>query len=266
MQNVIRFIIRYRIISTLLIFQVLGLFLTYKNSAIHQSIFWNQVLSIQGKWHGATDSWRRYFQLENINESLQKENLILRNHIRHNYYDSQGFIDSLQFKWTYGQVLYSSTHLKNNYLIINKGKIDKISKGDGVLGTQGEVMGIIDNTSDHYSRVVPMINSESRISGIVKKSGHFGTIIWRGGTPNKVKMIDLPFEIKLFLGDTIISDSRSNIFPSGIPIGWISEVFSDSANQSQTATLEIIVDYTKIQPVYIVKNHLKPEFEKLMIQ
>ena len=35
--------------------------------------------------------------------------------------------------------------LKNNYLIINKGRIDKISVGDGVLGIQGEVMGIIDN-------------------------------------------------------------------------------------------------------------------------
>jgi hypothetical protein len=48
-----------------------------------------------------------------------------------------------------------------------------------------------------------------------------------------------------------------------MPIGFISKVISDSANQSQIATLEIFVDYAKIQPIYIVKNHLKSEFEKL---
>ena len=263
MRNVLRFIIRYRIISTLIFFQVLGLSITYTNSALHQSIFWDQILNFQGKWNNITDSWRGYFQLKNINESLQKENLILRNQIGPIYIDSKGFNDTLQFKWIDGQVIYSSIHLKNNYLIINKGRIDKISVGDGVLGIQGEVMGIIDKTSDHFSRVLPIINSESRISGIVKKSGHFGTIIWRGGRPNRVKMIDLPFETKLLTGDTIISDSRSNIFPTGMPIGLISEVISDSANQSQIATLEIFVDYAKIQPIYIVKNHLKSEFEKL---
>ena len=263
MQNILRFIIRYRVASILIIIQILGLSITYRNSLMHQTFFWERVLTSQARWHNFTGSWRDYFDLKEINKILQKENTILRGELNNRSKSPSNIVDSSQFKWTYGDILYSSVNLKNNLLILNKGENDGLTSGDGVLGPQG-VLGIIDKTSPHYSRIIPIIHSESRISGIIKRTGHFGTIIWPGGDANKAEIIDLPLEINLKSGDEVVTDPRSNIFPSGWPIGKIIHTISDSSNHTQSAIIKLFVDYKKIQPTYIVSNNLKSEYQKII--
>jgi rod shape-determining protein MreC len=263
MRNILRFIIRYRVASILIIIQILGLSITYRNSLIHQTFFWERVLTSQAKWHHFTGSWKSYFYLKDINNALQKENTILREELNNGSQLPTNMVDSSQFRWTCGDILYSSVNLKNNSLILNKGENDGLTPGDGVLGPQG-VMGIIDKTSPHYSRIIPIIHGESRISGIIKRTGHFGTIVWRGGNSNKAEIIDLPIEINLKSGDEVVTDPRSNIFPSGWPIGRIIYTIADSSNQTQSAIIELFIDYKKLQPAYIVSNNLKAEYLKII--
>lgn len=263
MRNILRFIIRYRVASILIIIQILGLSITYRNSLIHHTFFWERVLTSQARWHNFTGSWRNYFDLKNINNALQKENTILRRELSSRSKSPSNIVDSLQFQWTYGDILYSSINLKNNLLILNKGENNGLTPGDGVLGSHG-ILGIIDKTSSNYSRVIPIIHSESRISGIIKRTGHFGTIIWQGGNETEAQIIDLPLEINLKSGDEVVTDPRSNVFPSGWPIGRVMYTVSDSSNHTQSAIIKLFVDYRKLQPAYIVTNNLKLEYQKII--
>ena len=263
MQNILRFLVKYRVLSIFLILQFLGLSITYSKSTIHQSYFWEKVLNSQARWHYFTSSWTSYFELDDINQALRIENNKLRTELNGQFNKSSNLVDSSQFEWSSGEIIYSSVNLKNNLLILNRGDSEGVMSGDGILGPRG-VLGVVEKTSSHYSRIIPIINSESRISGIIKRTGHFGTIVWKGGNPNFAQIIDLPLEIKLNIRDEIITDPRSTVFPSGWPIGYITEIIKDSSNHTQSATIRLFVDYKKTQVAYIVFNNLASELDEIV--
>ncbi|MDP5015476.1 MAG: hypothetical protein NWQ40_05920, partial [Schleiferiaceae bacterium] len=73
MQNILRFFVRYRIVLSLLLFQVMGLSLTYARSLAHESIFWANVLERQAQWRGWLHGWESYLSLEDKNKQLIAE-------------------------------------------------------------------------------------------------------------------------------------------------------------------------------------------------
>jgi rod shape-determining protein MreC len=263
MQNLLRFILRYRIILVLLLLQFTGLALTYRSSPIHQSFYWDRVLQTQATYHKTTEGWEHYFDLTNTNLSLQEENAQLRSRISIPDPNAQLAVDSGQYQWMTSQVVYSSINLRNNHLILNKGREDGVQPGQGVLSADG-ILGVISHTSAHFSKVISILHSEARISGSVKHSGFFGTIVWNGGAPHKVQFEDLPIESNVHIGDTVVTDTRSAIFPGGWPIGVVVSVETDSASFTQLATLKICGSLGRQQPAYIVKNLLAREQQTLL--
>ena len=88
--------------------------------------------------------------------------------------------------------------------------------------------------------------------------------MWAGGAPNLVDFEDIPLEAKLQLGDTVVTDARSAIFPAGWPIGMVVDVRTDSSTFTQRATLRIWGGVSRQQAAYIVKNILAEEQRTLL--
>ena len=61
------------------------------------------------------------------------------------------------------------------------------------------------------------------------------------------------------MGDTIVSDVRSQIFPSGIPVGTIIDSTLDNETQFITLQLDLLPDFTNIEYVYVINDLLKAE-------
>jgi rod shape-determining protein MreC len=52
----------------------------------------------------------------------------------------------------------------------------------GVINSLG-IVGI-ENTSPNYATVISILNKKSQINAKIKKSNHFGSLIWNGKIPD----------------------------------------------------------------------------------
>ncbi len=82
----------------------------------------------------------------------------------------------------------------------------------GVINSAG-IVGIVDKTSKNYATVVSILNIKSHINAKIKKSNHFGSLIWNGKNTGFVQLIDLPRLASVRKGDTIVTGGQSRIFP-----------------------------------------------------
>jgi rod shape-determining protein MreC len=81
-------------------------------------------------------------------------------------------------------------------------------------------MGVINNlglveSSKILRQDIPLLfilNVKSRINAKIKKSNHFGSLIWNGKSTGFVQLIDVPRLASVRKGDTIVTGMQSN-FP-----------------------------------------------------
>ncbi len=72
------------------------------------------------------------------------------------------------------------------------------------------------------------------------------------GSNNTLKLMYIPTDADLVLGDTIETSGMGGIYPKGIIIGKITEI-SDSKNVTdRTATVETAVDFSKLETVLVI--------------
>jgi len=210
----------------------------------------------------------RYFSLKKQNEILTQEN----NRLKSVLYNSKtkkdfSYIDSLTFnhsyKFTPGIVLKNSYSSTKNVLLINKGVSDSIKQDFGVISSKG-IIGIIDNSSKHYSTILSILNTSSKISAQLEKTNHFGTLTWNGVSPYFTQLVDIPKIAPVEVGDTIVTSGRSSIFPKGIPVGTIHDFKLDVAENYYEINIKLFNDMTNIEYVYIIENIDVPEITNLL--
>jgi len=174
-----------------------------------------------------------------------------KNNLKEQYNDSS--LINTSYKLTAAQVYKNSFSATNNYLTINKGERDSIKQDYGVITSKG-IIGIIDNTSNKYARVMSVLNTNIRVNAKLKKTNHFGTLTWNSKSPEFVQLIDLPKQAPVAVGDTIITGGLSTIFPKGIPIGEIVSFKIDDTENYFEIDIKLFNDMTNIGHVYIIEN------------
>jgi len=117
------------------------------------------------------------------------------------------------------------------------------------------------NVSDHFSSVMSVLNTKSKISGKIKKNGYFGPVIWESSN-NDYKtgqLLDIPNHVELEIGDTILTSGYSDDFPEGIAIGTIKGFALIKGGNFHEIDVDFLVDYRTVSHVYVVKSLLKEE-------
>ena len=87
----------------------------------------------------------------------------------------------------------------------------------GVISGYG-VVGIVYLAGEHYSVVLPVLNSKSSISCKIRRTSYFGFLKWDGGSSRYALVKDMPRHSEFSLGDTIVTSGHSAVFPAGIPV------------------------------------------------
>ena len=90
----------------------------------------------------------------------------------------------------------------------------------GVVSTDG-VVGIVQAVSDHYSRVVPVINSTFGVSCKVEDSDFVSVLKWDGQDIDHSLLTNIPKHQSLEPGRSVFTSGYSASFPSGLSIGTI---------------------------------------------
>jgi rod shape-determining protein MreC len=268
-QQIIYFFIRNKTFLLFLLLFGISLSLTINSHSYHS----NKYVTSANFFSGTIYSWKNdvtsYFKLREQNNALADENMRLRTLLRSTQ-DTIIFeaLDSTILPTPYNyypaKVINNSYSKTKNYLTLRKRVGDSIEVDMGVISSKG-IVGIINKVSKKYASVQSILNTNSKINAKLKKSFHFGSLEWDPETknPNEVKLVDIPKQAPVVIGDTIVTDGKSTIFPRGILIGTIKD-FNLANNQDYyDVTVTLFNDMTSLHHVYIIENNEKEAIQAI---
>ncbi|MFC5047364.1 rod shape-determining protein MreC [Aquimarina hainanensis] len=268
MQQIINFLIRNKNSLLFLLLLVFSLILTIQSHSYHKSKFISSTNFFTGGIYNWRHSISQYFHLKEENERLLEENEYLRNKVAllDNNQTTESFVDTssfdIPFRYIKAKVHKNDYSKSDNYILINKGERDSLTPDMGVITDKG-IVGIIENTSHRYSRVISILNSNSRINAGLKSSFHYGSLTWNGKNPNLVQLETVPRQAILNKGDTIITHGRSTIFPKGIGIGTIENFTLDQNKSYYLIDVRLFNDMTNIGFVYAIRSNDRTEIKTI---
>lgn len=273
MRNIFLFIRRYFNFLFFMVMQLVALYILFNFNRFHEAAFMGMASEVTGRINQRYNNIEYYFKLKKANEALVKENEQLRNQLRQNFDlpDTARFLaDSLTFdtlgrrKWTYisAKVINNSVNFQNNHFTINRGSKQGIKKDMGVISPSG-VAGSIIFVSENMAIAMSMLNSQSRLSAKLKKSGETGQIFWDGKNASFLTMVNLPKSMQVSKGDTIVTSQYTARFPEGIMVGTVAEVTDDKSSNFYTLKVKSATDFFNLEHANVVENLFKDEQKKL---
>lgn len=266
MYNLRRFILKHHFVILFILLEVISILLLANSQRFHRNRMVNTTNDVVGKIYEWGSEVGNYFRLNTANEQLAEENAMLRQRLSVVYdidtstYDiNEG--DTL-YKYIPAQVVNNSTNQANNYIIINKGKMDGIERDMSVISTDG-IVGVVTDVSRHYASVMSLLHSKSVVGVRIKQSQELASLKW--GTNNyRYGMVeDIPTHILLQQGDTILTSSHSFIFPADLMVGTVEEFYPTAIDALNKAKIRFATDFATLRHVYVIKDLHKPELDSL---
>jgi rod shape-determining protein MreC len=276
MERLFIFLYAYRAFFTFLILEVLCAWLIIENNQYQSARFFNSSNSVVASLNNFSQGVREYFLLRNINSTLAEENAYLRSKLER-YQQKQfsdarkGLLDSTrvdsvvlkQYDFISAKVVSNTVNRFTNFITINKGSADSISSGMAVISPLGAV-GKVRTVSKHFSVVTSILHIDVRVSAILQRTGHFGSVRWDGQDPDYVKFDYIPRHVNPVKGDTVVTSGYNAVYPEGIMIGIIDEVSLRDEALFYDLKVKLSQDFRKLSFVEVVRNHLKHEQDSLL--
>lgn len=265
MRNLLAFLAKYNHWFVFILLEVICFVLLFRFNNFQGSVYFSSANAVAGKVYEYNSSVTTFFNMSQSNKKLSERNLILEQQVRAlTQYIATHHGDSLAmeqgqeqalagFKLIPAKVIQSTINREDNLITIDKGKADGIHEDMGVACGTG-VVGVVYMASDHYSIVLPVINVNSNISVMIRKRGYFGFLHWKG-TPSDIAYVDdVPRHARFALGDYVVTNGYSSIFPPGIMVGKILHVFNSSDGLSYRVQLRLSTDFGKLRHVCVIDN------------
>lgn len=173
-------------------------------------------------------------------KELKKENEILR--------EALNIGLEKEFKLVLAEVI--GRDIAQDFILINKGLADGLSKNLPVITQQKTLVGKIDEVYKNFSKVMLISNknssfdvkiSEKEIYGLSKGKGNF-----------KVLLDLVPQDKEIKEGDLVLTTALGGIFPNGLLIGKIKEVKKSDVEPFQQAEINLSFDIKEIETLFVI--------------
>ena len=269
MRNLIKFILNNHFFLLFLLFEIVALSLVFQNNNYQKAFAFNLSRNISGYINSHIASLSQYLDLHETNKALLEENTRLRNSLLSSYklkIPAAGNVEfdsawTQQYNFIPARVISNSVNKQNNFISIDKGSIHGVKPDMAVISHNGAV-GIITGVSEHFSTIIPLLNTDLRISAKLKNTEYFGSLHWNGGNPEIAILHDIPHHVSLNHGDTIVTSGFSAIFPESIMIGTI-EDFEIKGGNFFSITVHLSTDFRKLNYIYVIENIFREELLEL---
>ena len=270
MRNLLDFFLKYNNWFLFILLEVISFALLFRFNNYQGSVFFTSSNYMAGAVYETANSVTGYFHLKSINDDLAQKNVELElqmerllEKLTELTHDSSG-IERMRKESLSGYDIFKAKVVNNtlthadNYITLDKGEKDGIRSEMGVVDGNGGV-GIVYMTSDHFSVVIPVLNSKSSISCKIKNSDYFGFLKWDGGASNYATVKDMPRHSLFSLGDTIVTSGHSAVFPSGIPVGTVEDISDSHDGLSYLLKVRLFTDFGKLNDVRVIAKKTQEE-------
>lgn len=238
------------------------------------SVYFSSANVVAGKVYEVSGGITSYFHLKSVNEDLldrimelEQQNRNLENALVKHLSDSTELnsirnLSDTDYEIFKARVINNSLNLVDNYITLNRGSKDGIRPEMGVVDGNG-VVGIVYETSSHYSRVISVLNSKSSISCKIVGSEYFGYLKWEYGDARYAYLKDLPRHAEFNLGDTVVTSGYSTVFPEGIMIGTVDDMADSNDGLSYLLKVKLATDFGKVSEVRVIARTGQREQKEL---
>lgn len=263
---------KYRAFLSFLLIEFVCWWLIVQNNQYQSAAFFNSSNHLAGTIYSIRNNVTEYLNLKDVNRNLADENAQLRQQLFNNQVRlSSPSIESsvlephlsLQYQFLPTKVINNSIHNYDNYLTLNRGSLDGIEPGMGVISTRG-VVGKVKATSKHYSTVTSLLHSDVMISSVLEGSNTFCTTKWDGRSPGEAELLYVPRHQKIELGDSVVTSGFNSVFPEDVMIGTISEIGLPENATFYEVKIQLSTDFNALSYTYVCINKLR--FEKDSIE
>ena len=262
MHNLLRFIKLNQFLLLFLLIEIISISLLIQNNNYQAS----KIITFSTKYtsiiYNYSNNLSDYLALKETNNYLKEENAKLHTLLQNREHNIDScFIKNKKFKYIATKVINNSVKKRDNYITLNKGFRDGIHNRMGVITNKG-VIGVIHSVSENYSLAISLLNKKSSTGIFLKKNMHTGILTWKGFDYRTATINDFPIHITLNRGDTVISNSYSNIYPEGINIGSITN-FKKTEYGFYKVDIKLFEDFNNLRYVYVVYSKESNEQKKL---
>lgn len=275
MKNLIDFITRYNYWFLFLLLEVISFVLLFQFNSYQGSVWFSSANVVSGKVYETSSEVESFFALSQVNEQLTQRNVLLEQQVKalqekltsvtqdSSYLRNNQYQYLAGYKYIPAKVVSNSVDKYNNLITLDKGSADGVKKDMGVACGNG-IVGIVFMTSEHYSIVIPVLNSQSNISCTIKGRGYFGYLHWKGGDASMAYVDDVPRHARFKLYDTIVTSGYSSVFPPGMLVGKILHVYNSSDGLSYRLKIKLSTDFASLRDVCVIDNSVMNERLELL--
>ena len=275
MRNLLDFLARHNHWFLFVLLEVVSFVLLFKYNSYQGSVWFSSANAVAGKVYDASSAVDQYFSLVDVNRKLTERNVYLERELARltdtatvAAKDST-FMQRMQagvlrkYKSVPARVVSNSLDKLNNFITIDKGTADGVGKDMGVACGLG-VVGIVYLTAEHYSVVIPVLNSKSNISCSIRGRGYFGYLHWYGDRPDEAYLDDVPRHARFRIGDIVVTSGYSSVFPPGMLVGKIMRVYNSANGMSYRLRVKLSTDFGNLRDVCVINDSEMMEQMKLL--
>ena len=276
MKNLLDFLSRHYHWAIFVVLEIISMVLLTQYNSYQGSVWFSTANVIVGKVYEGTSKLTSFFSLTKANEDLTRRNFYLERQVtqlrrlygeatqKEDAKDRQQ-IDTLRsYQLLSAKVISSELDKVNNLMTIDKGSADGVEEGMGVVCGKG-IVGVTYLTSAHYSVVIPVLNGRSsRISCAIRGHDYFGVLRWYGGDAGHAFVEDIPRHARFKKGDWVETNGYSSIFPAGVLVGQIVEVYNARDGLSYKLKVRLSTDFGNLRDVMVITDKTIAERMQLM--
>lgn len=269
MRNLIAFFRRFRVFLVFVVLQIFALSAYFTFLNFPRSQYLTSASTVSGAVLTVRNDVTKHFNLSKNNDKLQQENSWLRQHLpqsfqrlRNRTYEIDDTLFHQQYLYIPATVINSTVTKMNNYFTLNIGYRQGIKRGMGVFSDKG-IVGIIHNTSEHFSVVKSVLTENINIDVMIEPIGLFGLLKWDGRDPRRGSITGISNDLKIKKWSKVVTRGGSGIFPRGLMVGHIEKLNPVEGKPLWDVVMRYSEDYRSLQRVYVIKNLMQAEQDTL---
>ena len=274
MRALLDFLVKYYHWLIFVALEGISLVLLFQFNHYQNSVWLTTANTVVGRINDWEQQALRYMTLGGVNEALTQRNLLLEQNNR----ALAQYVDELTHDSTRSEQLQASrlsglrliparvttnsVMHRDNLMTINAGEADGVHPEMGVVSGTG-IVGIVYLTSQHYSIVLPLLNSHSNISCRLRGSQYFGCLRWDGRSPLFASLDDIPRHARFKVGDIVETSGFSSVFPPGLFVGKVDRIENSDDGLSYKLRVNLSLDFARLQDVCVVAQEFQAEVKEL---
>ncbi|PKL72147.1 rod shape-determining protein MreC [Candidatus Kuenenbacteria bacterium HGW-Kuenenbacteria-1] len=175
-------------------------------------------------------------------EELFQENEALRKELN--------FIKKNNIPFIITQIIGETNNLGFQTLIINKGEADGLREGLPVI-MQGFLIGKIIKVDKYTAQILPIIESHSLVAATIQNFSKTSGLV-KGEYNLSLIMELIPKDIKIKVGDLVITSGLEENIPRGLIIGQVEKIISQPEELYQKAQINSSISFKNLNILTIL--------------